>query len=64
MLKFWGFLEVQTRALRGFQVLLSQGDGKKEQEERKGSEGASSEERRRDGRKRVHRSWRLGSCRK
>lgn len=50
MLKFWGFLEVPTRALRGFQGLLSQGDGRKEQEERKGSEGAGSEERRRDAR--------------
>lgn len=34
MLKSWGFLEVQTRALRGFQGLLSQRDGRKEQEER------------------------------
>ena len=61
MLKFWGFLEVQTRALRGFQGLLSQGDGKKEQEERKGSKGASSEERR-DGREesaQVPEAWEL-----
>ena len=61
MLKFWGFLEVQTRALRGFQGLLSQEDGKKEQEERKGSEGASSEERR-DGREesaQVPEAWEL-----
>ena len=37
MLKFWGFLEVQTRSLRGFQGLLSlegKEDGRKEQEER------------------------------
>lgn len=50
MLKFWGFLEVPTRALRGFQGLLSQEDGRKEQEERKGSESTGSEERRRDAR--------------
>ena len=52
---------MQTRALRGFQGLLSQGDGKKEQEERKGSEGASSEERR-DGREesaQVPEAWEL-----
>ena len=39
-----------TRALRGFQGLLSQEDGRKEQEERKGSKSTGSEERRRDAR--------------